>query len=46
VRRLLQTEHVLQEKIRAGATIGQLVDVDDVFRKAFSYQDRAVERPH
>jgi regulator of RNase E activity RraA len=42
--RLLATEHVLQEKIRAGATIGQLVDVDDVFRKVFSYQDRAVER--
>ncbi len=43
-RRLLQTENVLQDRIRAGATIGQLVDVDDVFRKAFSYQARAVER--
>ncbi|HTP50079.1 MAG TPA: hypothetical protein VMK42_05225 [Anaeromyxobacteraceae bacterium] len=43
-RRLLRTEHVLQEKIRAGATIGQLIDVDEVFRNAFSYQNRAVDR--
>ncbi len=42
--RLLQTEHVLQEKIKAGATIGELVNVDDVFRATFSYQDRALER--
>jgi regulator of RNase E activity RraA len=41
---LLETEHVLQEKIRAGATIGELVNIDDVFRSAFSYQNRAVER--
>ena len=41
---LLRTEHVLQERIRAGATIGELVDVDQVFRSAFSYQDRAVDR--
>jgi hypothetical protein len=43
-RQLLRTEHVLQDRIRAGATIGQLVDVDDVFRKVFAYQDRAVAR--
>jgi len=41
---LLQTEHVLQEKIRGGATIGELVNIDEVFRAAFSYQNRAVER--
>jgi 4-hydroxy-4-methyl-2-oxoglutarate aldolase len=41
---LLETEHVLQEKIRAGATIGELVNIDDVFRAAFSYQNRAVAR--
>jgi regulator of RNase E activity RraA len=41
---LLRTEHVLQQKIRAGATIGQLVDVDDVFKNAFAYQERAVKR--
>ncbi len=41
---LLRTENILQEKIRAGATIGQLVDVDDVFRHVFAYQNRAVER--
>jgi len=43
---LLKTEHVLQDKIRAGATIGQLVDIDDVFRNVFSYQKRAVQRGH
>jgi hypothetical protein len=42
--RLLATEHLLQEKIKAGATIGELVNVDEVFRNAFSYQNRAVER--
>ncbi len=41
-RQLLRTEHVLQEKIRAGATIGQLVRVDEVFAKVFAYQERAV----
>ncbi len=42
--RLLETEHLLQEKIKAGATIGELVDVDEVFRSAFSYQNRALKR--
>ena len=42
--RLLETEHFLQEKIKAGATIGELVDVDEVFRTAFSYQNRALKR--
>ena len=41
---LLATEHVLHEKIKAGATIGELVNVDEVFKNAFSYQNRAVER--
>ena len=36
--RLLTTEHILQEKIKAGATIGELINVDEVFRHAFSYQ--------
>ena len=30
--RLLETEHLLQEKIKAGATIGELVNVDEVLR--------------
>ena len=42
--RLLATEHLLQEKIKAGATIGELVNVDEVFKHAFSYQNRAVQR--
>jgi hypothetical protein len=40
--RLLATEHLLQEKIKAGA-IGELINVDEVFRNVFSYQNRAVE---
>ncbi len=43
-RQLLETEHVLQEKIKAGATIGELVNVDELFRSTFSYQARATER--
>jgi len=42
-RQLLATEHVLQEKIRAGATIGELIDVDRVFGNVFAYQERATQ---
>jgi regulator of RNase E activity RraA len=41
--RLLETEHLLQEKIKAGATIGELVSVDEIFRTTFSYQNKALE---
>ena len=40
---LLQTEHLVQEKIKAGATIGELVKVDELIRSTFSYQDRALQ---
>jgi 4-hydroxy-4-methyl-2-oxoglutarate aldolase len=40
---LLATEHLLQEKIKAGATIGELINVDEVFRNTFSYQNRAMK---
>lgn len=42
-RQLLATEHVLQEKIKTGATIGQLINVDEVFEGTFAYQERATE---
>ena len=38
---LLETEHIVQEKIKAGATIGELINVDEVFKSVFSYQNRA-----
>ena len=41
--RLLATEHLLQEKIKSGATIGELINVDEVFRNTFSYQNRAMK---
>jgi hypothetical protein len=41
---LLETEHIVQEKIKAGATIGELINVDEVFKTVFSYQNRAVEK--
>jgi len=41
--RLLKTEHILQEKIKAGATIGELVNIDEVFNAAFSYQNKAAK---
>jgi 4-hydroxy-4-methyl-2-oxoglutarate aldolase len=40
---LLATEHVLQEKIKSGATIGELINVDEVFEDVFAYQERATE---
>lgn len=42
---LLETEHIVQEKIKAGATIGQLINVDEVFKNVFAYQKRAAEQP-
>lgn len=42
-RDLLETEHVLQDKIGAGATIEELVDIDEVFGKTFDYQRRAID---
>lgn len=41
-RALLATEHVLQDKLRTGSTIGELVDIDRVFRSTFDYQARAL----
>ncbi len=41
---LLRTEGLVHEKIKAGATIGELIHVDEVFKSVFSYQNRAVER--
>ena len=40
---LLKTEHILQEKIEAGATIGELVNIDEIFNAAFSYQNKAAK---
>ncbi len=40
-RKLLETEYVLRERIEAGATIGELVNVDEVFENVFAYQERA-----
>lgn len=42
-RQLLETEHLVQEKLKAGATIGELVNVDAIFRSAFSYQNKALK---
>ena len=43
-RGLLAKEHILVEKIKAGATIGELVNIDEVFRNVFAYQSRAVDK--
>ena len=45
-RQLLETEHVLQEKLRGGATIGELIDVDRVLASTFDYQRRALKQGH
>ena len=41
---LLETEHVLQEKLRGGSTIGELVEIDKVFGSTFDYQSRALKK--
>lgn len=40
-RELLDTGHALRARIEAGATIGELVNVDEVFESVFAYQERA-----
>ncbi|HBX22138.1 MAG TPA: demethylmenaquinone methyltransferase [Desulfotomaculum sp.] len=40
---LLATEHIIQEQIKAGTTIGKLLNIDEVFQNTFSYQNRAVK---
>lgn len=42
--RLLETEHLVQQKIKAGATIGELINADEIFRNVFSYQNNAREK--
>ncbi|HEX5640308.1 MAG TPA: hypothetical protein VFX81_10970 [Burkholderiaceae bacterium] len=44
-RRLLDTVHVLQDRLRSGATIGELIGVDRVFESTFDYQQRALDGP-
>ncbi|MDX9872479.1 MAG: RraA family protein [Clostridia bacterium] len=41
--KLLETEHIVQEKIKQGATIGQLVNIDEVFKNTFAYQEKAAK---
>ena len=43
-RQLLETEHIVQEKIKAGATIGELVNIDEILGNAFSYQNKAARK--
>nr|WP_281247867.1 RraA family protein [Paraburkholderia lycopersici] len=40
---LLDAEHVLQDRLRGGGTIGQFVNIDAVFATTFSYQQRALD---
>jgi 4-hydroxy-4-methyl-2-oxoglutarate aldolase len=42
--RLLETEHLVQQKIKAGAAIGELINADKIFRNVFSYQNKAREK--
>ena len=44
IRQLQERENLVQEKLKAGATIGELVDIDAIFRSAFSYQNKASQR--
>ncbi len=39
--RLLATESIVQDRIRAGATIGELINIDDILASTFAYQDKA-----
>ena len=41
---ILETEHVLQDKLRAGATIGELLNIDQILSSTFAYQERATGR--
>jgi regulator of RNase E activity RraA len=44
VEALFRTEDVVKARLQAGATIGELVGIDEIFRRAFAYQERAASR--
>ncbi|SEM52400.1 3-hexulose-6-phosphate synthase / 6-phospho-3-hexuloisomerase [Mesobacillus persicus] len=43
-RSLLEVEDGVQEKLKAGATIGELIDIDQLMQNGFNYQERALEK--
>lgn len=41
---ILETEHILQTKLREGkTTVGHLLDIDEVMASTFAYQEKAAE---
>ena len=41
---ILDTENIVQDKIEAGATIGELINIDSMFATIFAYQERATKK--
>jgi hypothetical protein len=41
---ILDTENIVQDKIEAGATIGELINIDSMFETIFAHQERATKK--
>ena len=41
---ILDTENIVQDKIEAGATIEELINIDSMFATIFAYQERATKK--
>ena len=42
-KQMMETETNVSDKLKAGATIGQLIDIESLMKSTFNYQERALE---
>ena len=40
---MMETETNVSDKLKAGETIGQLIDIEKLMKSTFNYQERALE---
>jgi regulator of RNase E activity RraA len=41
--KMMETEYLVSEKLKAGATIGQLIKIDSIMNSTFAYQEKALK---
>ncbi|MDR1856557.1 MAG: hypothetical protein LBR22_05295 [Desulfovibrio sp.] len=43
-RKMMETESTVSEKLKAGATIGKLINIEAIMSSTFAYQERAINK--
>ncbi len=41
---MMETETNVSDKLKAGATIGKLIDIEKLMKSTFNYQEKALEK--